>query len=62
MTSYRLADISETELIQKIIKGRLPASDSVLVDNGDDAAVWRVEQAGTLLVASTDSLVEGVHY
>lgn len=62
MTSYRLADISETELIQKIIKGRLPASDSVLVDNGDDAAVWRVEEAGTLLVASTDSLVEGVHY
>ena len=62
MKPLLLKDVSEAQLIAKILDGRVPTSKDVVVDNGDDAAVWRVAEADTLMVASTDSLVEDVHY
>jgi len=58
----QLQDLSEVEIIKIIVEGRLPKTDEILVDNGDDAAVWRVTAPEYFQVASTASLVQGVHF
>ena len=57
-----ISDISETELITLVTEGRLPPSKDVVVDNGDDAAAVRIDDPTELIVMSTDSLVQGVHF
>lgn len=57
-----ISDISETDLITLVTQNRLPPSSDVIVDNGDDAAVVRVDDPNELVVMSTDSLVQGVHF
>src|SRR5438067_3905105 len=52
-------DVGEFGLIARVI-GRLTASPSVLLGPGDDAAV--VATPGGRVVATTDVLVEGVHF
>jgi thiamine-monophosphate kinase len=57
-----MADVGEFGLIGRLaeILGE-PTSPDVLVGIGDDAAVWR-PRTGSLTVATTDALVEGVHF
>ena len=57
-----ISDISETQLIKLVTDGRLPCSADVVIDNGDDAAAVRIEDPNELVVMSTDSLVQGVHF
>lgn len=53
-----LPDIGEFGLIERL-RTRLPVADRrLVVGSGDDAAVWR---AGPYAVATTDTLVAGVH-
>jgi len=58
--SVRLRELGEVSLIEELggLAGAPPAE--VLVGIGDDAAVWRV--GGGNIVATTDSLVAGVHF
>lgn len=56
----RLSEIGEFGLIERL-EGVLPVpSAEVVVSIGDDAAVWRCN--GKLAIATTDTLVEGVHF
>jgi len=57
-----ISDISEIELISLVTEDRLPPSTDVVVDNGDDAAAVRIDDPTELMVMSTDSLVQGVHF
>lgn len=64
MTAETVRDIGEFGLIERL-RSALPdsvaSSDALPVGIGDDAAVWRPPEA-KLLVISTDSLVEGIHF
>jgi len=55
-------DFGEFELIDRIaaVLGR-PGDPRLLVGIGDDAAAWR-PSPGTITVATTDALVDGVHF
>ena len=55
--SRTVGDIGEDALIAIFAR---PGGDLV-VPNGDDAAAWAVPE-GETVVATTDSLVEGVHF
>ncbi|MDN5347453.1 MAG: thiamine-monophosphate kinase [Clostridia bacterium] len=57
----RLKDIGEFELIDRIKKGTIIKPETVLCGIGDDAAVLCLSDAYHLL-ASTDMLVEDVHF
>lgn len=59
MSEPTARDVGEFGLIAAVT-ARLPQSDQVLVGPGDDAAVLAV--AGGRVVATTDVLVEGVHF
>ena len=59
MSEPTARDVGEFGLIAAVT-ARLPQSDQVLVGPGDDAAVLAV--AGGRMVATTDVLVEGVHF
>ncbi|HXK33955.1 MAG TPA: thiamine-phosphate kinase, partial [Dehalococcoidia bacterium] len=55
-----VGDIGEFGLIARL-RGRLPpAGARLLVGPGDDAAVWG--GAGRYVIATTDSMVAGVHF
>ncbi len=64
MTAETVHDIGEFRLIERL-RSALPdsvaSSDALPLGIGDDAAVWRPPEA-ELLVISTDSLVEGIHF
>lgn len=64
MTAETVRDIGEFGLIERL-RSALPdsvaSSDALPLGIGDDAAVWRPPEA-ELLVISTDSLVEGIHF
>ena len=58
----RVSELGEFGLVRRLSNLVGPSSSSSLVvDIGDDAAVWRSE-AGDALIASVDSLVEDVHF
>jgi thiamine-monophosphate kinase len=56
----KLSDIGEFGLIERIATAIGAESSDVVVGPGDDAAVWRV--GGRLIIATTDSMVDGVHF
>ena len=56
----KVSDIGEFGLIERISK-KAKYHSNVLVGIGDDAAVLRPD-AGKLIVATTDTMVEGVHF
>ena len=57
----KLSDLGEFGLIERLT-GMLPAEGSpdLIVGIGDDAAVWRA--GSEYLIATTDTMVEGVHF
>jgi thiamine-monophosphate kinase len=57
----KLSDLGEFGLIEKIRKSSVRSSPSVLIGIGDDAAALKVSAAAVLL-ATTDMLLEGVHF
>ncbi len=57
----KLSDLGEFGLIEKIRKSTFRGSPSVLIGIGDDAAVLKVS-ASAVWLATTDMLVEGVHF
>ena len=61
MTGRRISDATEAELIALFAANPVPSGDAVVIDNGDDAAAWTVP-AGHAVVATTDSLVQNVHF
>lgn len=64
MTAERVRDISEFELIARLRDALPPAvrtNDAAVVGIGDDAAVW-TPPAGELVLVTTDSLIDTVHF
>src|SRR5450756_2126174 len=69
--SMRLRDIGEFELIERmapifgnagaVVGSTTAAFSRLALGIGDDAAVWE-EAAGVFSIATTDALVEGVHF
>lgn len=58
----RVRDLGEFKLIDRLeAVVRLPASSRLILGIGDDAAAWEPEP-GTVTVATTDCLIEGVHF
>ncbi|OFX30743.1 MAG: thiamine-phosphate kinase, partial [Armatimonadetes bacterium RBG_16_67_12] len=57
----RVAEIGELGLLARIAARVGPADGSVLVDIGDDTAALR-PRPGTLVLLTTDALVEDVHF
>jgi len=57
----KISEMGEFKLIESLSKlvGK-PRDDAVIMGIGDDAACWRTEDG--MLLATTDSLVEGVHF
>ncbi|HKT31824.1 MAG TPA: thiamine-phosphate kinase [Gammaproteobacteria bacterium] len=53
--------MNEFELIRKFFSGKAPSRKDVILGVGDDAAILSVPQ-GMQLVATVDTLVEGVHF
>jgi thiamine-monophosphate kinase len=60
-SGVNLSDLGEFRLIERLT-GMLPAegSPNLIVGIGDDAAVWRA--GSEYLIATTDTMVEGVHF
>ena len=57
----RVSDLGEFGLIQRLSAAvGAPAPEALIVGIGDDAAAWRVGDA--VLLATTDTLVAGVHF
>lgn len=56
----KLSDIGEFGLIDRLIELIGPDSRDLVVGPGDDAAVWRA--GGQLVIATTDTMVDGVHF
>ena len=56
----KLSDIGEFGLIDRLIEVIGPGSRDLVVGPGDDAAVWRA--GGQLVIATTDTMVDGVHF
>lgn len=56
-----LGELDEAAVISIFTSGAGAPGPEVLVPNGDDAAAWTVG-AGRAVVATTDTLVEGVHF
>lgn len=56
-----VAEVGERALIERIRTLLPPASPSLVVGIGDDAAVAQVDR-GALVVLTTDAIVEGVHF
>ena len=58
-----VSDIGEFGLIQRLEQalGQTSTPDEILISIGDDAAAW-LPASGTITVATTDALVEGVHF
>ena len=56
----KLSEYGEFNLINRLVKMIDAPPESVLVGIGDDAAAWKT--GGTITLATTDSLVEGVHF
>ncbi len=61
LSNQTVADLGERALIARIEAAVPKAPASVVVGIGDDAAVVEPER-GTLTVATTDALVEGIHF
>ncbi len=57
----KITSLGEFGLIEKIRKSAISSSSAVIVGIGDDAAVLKVSGASLLLV-TTDMLIEGVHF
>ena len=55
-----IGEVGEAKLIA-LFAANAMRSDAVVIDNGDDAAAWRVPD-GEVVVATTDSLVQDVHF
>ena len=56
-----VSDLGEFGLIERLTRVLgTPKSDDLIVGIGDDAAVWRV--GGEFVIATTDTMVEGVHF
>lgn len=53
--------MNEFELIQEFFSGKSPSRKDVILGIGDDAAILRVPD-GMQVVATVDTLVEGVHF
>lgn len=61
----KVSELGEFGLIARLAEvlasqEHLPLSDRLAVGIGDDAAVWRVE--GGAIIATTDTLVSGIHF
>ena len=57
-----LKDIGEFGFIEKIATGCVVRPQHVLRAIGDDAAAFRTEQPGYVMLVTTDMLIEGVHF
>jgi thiamine-monophosphate kinase len=60
MGAMRVSDIGEFGLIERLAATLGRADPRLVIGIGDDAAVWRAGE--TYLLATTDTLVEGVHF
>jgi thiamine-monophosphate kinase len=61
MARVKVSDIGEFGLIRRLAeKLSVQASGDLIIGIGDDAAVWRV--GGRAVIATTDTLVQGVHF
>lgn len=58
----KLSELGEFGLIERIARTALRSSRRTIVGIGDDAAVLKPGKAGELLLATTDTMVEGVHF
>jgi thiamine-monophosphate kinase len=57
----KLSDLGEFGLIERLARiAGTPRDDDLIVGIGDDAAVWRA--GSEYLIATTDTMVEGVHF
>jgi thiamine-monophosphate kinase len=56
----RVSDIGEFGLIERLMGSSRKGSGDLVVGPGDDAAVWRAGEE--LVVATTDTMVDGVHF
>ena len=59
--TMKLSNIGEFGLIRAIQKLSFQSSPDMMIGIGDDAAVLKIAPT-TLLLASTDMLIEGVHF
>ena len=57
------ANFAEFDLIDRIV-GRLgeSAAKDILIPPGDDAAAWALPDGNNMVVASIDTMVEGIHW
>src|SRR3970040_937276 len=61
MGRVNVSDLGEFGLIERLVKAAGASKpEGLIVGIGDDAAAWRVNDA--VMLATTDTLVEGVHF